>query len=182
MLADLGLSPCLLEIAPQPPITPVRPPETAPRPPIKQVYVRLRRSSAAAPPIAPADPTSLPTSSPSPSEDPDLDLPIAVRNGNHNGAFADWKKCYSEQQKKLSPLVRDNCGEGARCTGTTCDKKHLIVTFLITDSGTLKFPSINSHSDLDMALDSLEYILYDIVLAGKVWWASRHDTKDLSYL
>ncbi|KAF7148663.1 hypothetical protein RHSIM_Rhsim03G0069300 [Rhododendron simsii] len=64
----------------------------------------------------------------------------------------------------------------------SCFAAYSNVTFLITVSGTLKFPSINSHSDLDMALDSLEYILHDIVMAGKVWWASRHDTKDLSYL
>ncbi|KAG5556394.1 hypothetical protein RHGRI_006850 [Rhododendron griersonianum] len=52
--------------------------------------------------------------------------------------------------------------------------------------GRQELPLINSHSDLDMALDSLEPILSGLDFleqsAGKVWWTSRHDTEDLSYL
>ncbi|KAI8567246.1 hypothetical protein RHMOL_Rhmol02G0106100 [Rhododendron molle] len=107
----------------------------------------------------------------------------AYSNVSAMWAFADWNKCYSEQRKKLSPLVRDNCGEGTRCPGPTCDKKHLIVTFIIRAWGRHELPLINSHSDLDMALDSLEPILSGLdFMEGKVWWTSRHGTKDLPYL
>ncbi|XP_058204422.1 uncharacterized protein LOC131318571 [Rhododendron vialii] len=85
--------------------------------------------------------------------------------------------------EEIKSLCRDTCGEGTRCTGPTCDKKNLIVTFLITACGRQELPLINSHSDLDMALDSLEPILSGLdFLAGKVWWTSRYDTEDLSYL
>ena len=76
-LTPLLAPPCLPEIAQLPADHGLS--ETATRPSITQVYVR--RSSAAATPVAPPDTASVPTPSPQASSDPTLDLPIAHRKG-----------------------------------------------------------------------------------------------------